>query len=73
MVNCVNFLYFPWMVIYGGGVFNSRAKMLNHRNKFMLFRLCYIVITFLSMNEETHEFFNIPLCVSSQNDSLLHP
>lgn len=45
-------------------------EVLNHYNKFMLFRLSYIVINFfLSMNEEIHDSPNIPLCISSQSDT----
>lgn len=52
------------------GIFNSSAEVLNHYNKSMLFRLSYIVINFfLSMNEEIHASSNIPLCISSQNDT----
>lgn len=50
------------------GILNSSAEVLNHYNKFMLFRLSYIVINFfLSMNEEIHGSSNI-LCISSKND-----
>ena len=59
--------------LWRGHFLTHVLEMLNHHNKFMLFRPCYIVIIFLSMNEEIHESFNIPLYVSSQNDSLLHP